>query len=183
MLTLKAIQTPGSAGHHLLMLIEAILRAARILKAEPGYSMSLARLHAQLIAELGPQAGSYSEIYQQLQKRADSFMVLDSARRLDGTDSWPRPVREAYDHALDSAGFGSCVRVTLTEPPLEPEADSLISALSNTIADLCAACEHDPALEEFLQRAKEQVFELNGIMLASAEARPTTPLPDPPRKV
>jgi hypothetical protein len=162
------------------MIIEAVLRAARILKTQPGYTMPLARLHAQLVRELGPEAGTYRQIYQQLEKRADSFMVFDSARRLGGTEIWPSAVREEYNHALDDAGFGCCVRVTLTEAVPQAEADSLIAALNNTMAELLATSEQDPGLQDFVERATEQLAEFGRVMLAAAAIHPTTPPPDPP---
>ena len=81
------------------MLIDAVLRAARILQTIPGSSMPLVRLHAQLVRELGPAVGSYGEIYQQLKKRTDSFIVVDEARVLAGADGWPGVVREAETDA------------------------------------------------------------------------------------
>lgn len=160
------------------MLIEAVVRAAHILRKQPGYTMPLAHLHAQLIRELGPEAGSYGQIYRLLQKRAESFVVLDSAKRLGGTETWPRAVREEYSHALDNAGFGCCVRVTLTEALPLPEAESIIAALNSTMADLLAASEQDAAHKEYVERATEQLAEFGRAMLAAAAARPTILPPD-----
>jgi hypothetical protein len=162
------------------MLIEAVVRAAHILRKQPGYTMPLAHLHAQLVRELGPEAGSYGQIYGQLQKRAESFVVLDSAKRLGGTETWPRAVREEYSYALDNAGFGCCVRVTLTEALPQAEADSLLAALNSTMADLVLASEKDAALKDYVERATEQLAEFSRAMLAAAAARPTTLPPDPP---
>jgi hypothetical protein len=162
------------------MLIEAVVRAAHILRKQPGCSMPLAHLHAQLVRELGPEAGSYGQIYRQLQKRAESFVVLDSAKRLGGTESWPRAVREEYSCALDHAGFGCCVRVTLTEGQLQGEADGLVATVNSTMADLLAASERDPSLKDYVERATEQLSEFCRVMLAAAATRPTTPPRDPP---
>ena len=179
-MSLQAIQTPKSGRHFSLMKIEAVLRAVGILKRQPGYTMPLVRLHAQLVREFGPEAGSYGQIYQQLQKRAESFLVLDSARRLGGTDDWPRAVREEYNHALDQSGVGCCVSVTLTQAPPEHDADDFMATLNNTMADLLAACEQDPALKEFLERATEQLADIGRIILDAGAIRPTTRPRDPP---
>lgn len=160
------------------MLIEALLRAARILKSQPGYTMPLARLHAQLVKEFGAHAGSYGQIYQQLQRRTDSFLILDSPKRIAGTDGWPGAVREAYESVLDNAGLGSCVRVTLTEPPPDPQAADLLAALNSTVAELMTAQEPDPALRNFVERATEQLTEINSVILNAAANHPTTPAPD-----
>jgi hypothetical protein len=161
------------------MLIDAVLRAARILQTSPGYSMPLARLHAQLIRELGPQAGSYGEIYQQLKKRTDSFIVIDAARVLSGADNWPSVVREAYDSALEHAGMGACARVTLTSAQ-EGECNcELVAEIGATVATLTACCDGDEALAAYVERAARQLAELHQLMSGGTDL-PTTPLPDPP---
>jgi hypothetical protein len=162
------------------MLIEAVVRAAHILRKQPGYTMPLAHLHAHLVREFGPEAGTYGQIYRQLQKRAESFVVLDSAKRLAGTETWPRAVREEYSHALDNAGFGCCVRVTLTEALPQPEADGLIAALNSTMAHLVAASEQDAAIKDYVERATEQLAAFSRAMQAAAVALPTTLPPDLP---
>jgi hypothetical protein len=161
------------------MSLDALLCAARILQSQPGYTMPLARLHAQLVRELGAHAGSYGQIYQALKKRTDSFVLLDAPRVL-GTDGWPGGVREAYDAALEGAGLGSCVRVMLTETPVPAECSDLLAALGGTLADLTINSAHDGALKTYLERASLAAAELGRIMQGDAAVRPTTPLPDPP---
>jgi hypothetical protein len=160
------------------MSLDALLCAARILQSQPGYTMPLARLHAQLVRELGGHAGSYGQIYQALKKRTDSFVLLDAPRVL-GTDGWPGGVREAYDTALEGAGYGSCVRVMLTETPVPAECGDLLAALGSTLADLTTSCAHDGALTSYLARATLAAAELGQVMRGDAAVRPTTPLPDP----
>ena len=162
------------------MLIDAVLRAARILQATPGSSMPLVRLHAQLLRELGPAAGSYGEIYQQLKKRTDSFMVVDEARVLTGADSWPGFVREAYNTALEHAGLGSCARVSLTSAQDGEPSCELLTALAATLADLTAGAAGDEAMSDYVERAGQQLAELNRTIISGGTDRPTTPLPDPP---
>jgi hypothetical protein len=162
------------------MLIEVVLRAAHILKSQPGYTMPLARLHAQLVKELGPHAGSYGQIYQQLHRRADSFLILDSPKKLAGTDSWPGAVREAYESALDHAGLGCCVRVTLTEAPPDRQATDILAALNLTMAELVMAQGQEPTVRDFVERAAEQLAEVSNVMLAAAATQPTIPARDPP---
>jgi hypothetical protein len=158
-----------------MVMIDAVLRAARILQATPGYSMPLVRLHAQLVRELGPQAGSYGEIYQQLKKRTDSFVVVDAARMLEGAELWPGIVREAYDSVLETAGFGSCVRVSLTATE-EGEPCALLAALSATMADLIRGAAGDATLQVYVERAAQELAELNRIVLSAGITLPTTPL-------
>jgi hypothetical protein len=165
--------------HFLRMIIDAVLRAARILQTQPGYTMPLIRLHARLVRELGPDAGSYGQIYQQLKKRTDSFALIDTPKLLGGIESWPGLVQEAYDAALEGAGLGSCVRVTLVEIPTQAETCDLITALNVTLAELASHCEGDDALAAYVEQATQQLDEINRIMLAATD-RPTIRLPDLP---
>ena len=164
------------------MLIDTVLRAARILQSAPGYSMPLRRLHAQLVRELGPGAGTYGEIYQQLRKRTDSFIVVDGARVLGGADTWPGQVREAYDSALEHAGLGSCIRVSLACAQ-EGEQSALLAALGTTVATLSTGAAGDPTMQPYVEGVARQLAELNRVIMAGGTDRPTTPLPDPPPSV
>lgn len=176
----SAIQAPSNLMHVVRMLIDAVLRAARILQSQPGYSMPLLRLHAQLVHELGADAGSYRQIYQQLKKRIDSFIIADMPRVLGGTDGWPGGVREAYESALDHAGLGSCVRITLTETPAQGKPCDLLAALGATLADLAINSAADDELAAYVERGSQQLLEMSRIIPDAETARPTTPLPDPP---
>ena len=160
------------------MLIDTVLRAARILESAPGYSMPLRRLHAQLVRELGPGAGTYAEIYQQLRKRTDSFIVVDGTRVLSGADTWPGQVREAYDSALEHAGLGSCIRVSLTSAQ-EGEHSALLAALGTTVAALTTGAAGDPAMQPYVESVARQLAELNRVIMTGERDRPTIPPPDP----
>ena len=161
------------------MMIDAVIRAASILQSQPGYSMPLVRLHAQLVREFGPAAGTYAEIYQQLRKRSDSFAILNTPRILGATDAWPGLVREAYDDALESAGFGSCVRVALTETQSETENADLLKALNVTLGELITRAADDENLAGYIESATHALAELNQVFTAAETSRPTTPPPDP----
>ena len=157
------------------MSLDTLLSAARILQAQPGYTMPLTRLHAQLVRELGSAAGSYGQIYQALKKRTDSFVMLDAPRVL-GTEGWPGGVREAYDAALDGAGLGSCVRVMLTELPPPEDNGDLVAVLSATLTELTLAAGQDQALAGFLERTAQEVAEIGRFTQGGAAGLPTTPL-------
>ena len=161
------------------MSLDALLCAARILQSQPGYTMPLVRLHAQLVRELGANVGSYGQIYQALKKRTDSFALVDAPRVL-GMDRWPGGVREAYDAALAGAGLGSCVRVMLTETPEAAESCDLVAALSVTLADLTIGSAADGALADYLECATREVVAIGRLMRSGAAAPPTSPLPGPP---
>ena len=163
------------------MKLEAILRAAQILRAQPSYAMPLAKLHTRLAEELGTDAGTYAQIYLQLKNRPQSFMVVDSPRLLDGTDYWPAQARDEYDAVLDVAGLGACVRVALTEVAVQDEQPGAIALAGATMSELWNAGEHDPIMRERVARATRELEEISSLLSADAEAeRPTIPLPDPP---
>jgi hypothetical protein len=162
------------------MIIEAVMRAARILQAHPGHSMSLRQLHAELVREMGAAAGTYAEIYYHLRRKSDYFAILDSPRVLSGWESWPGTVREAYDSALDEAGLGACTRVSLAEPITQDAGVELMALLSVTMGDIMALSDGNEALAAYIESATHDVAELNQILIRDAADRPTIPLPDPP---
>ena len=158
------------------MLIDALLKAADILRLQPGHTMPLARLHTQLRDELG-SVGSYADLYRQLKKQPTSFALVDTARILGGTDGWSGLVRERYDSALDGAGLGSCIRVTLTELPETERSAEILAALTETVGALSGELENDRALQEYARRAVHELAELSRVMSAAAD-HPTIPPPD-----
>ncbi len=158
------------------MLIEVILRAAHILRAQPGYTMTLSSLHAQLVTELGPQAGSYVEIYQHLRKRTDSFVLLNAPRLLS-PEGWLGVVHE--NGAGSTGAAGSCMRVALTEP-LDGEDSDLVAAVNATISTLAACCVNDLTLAPYVERAAVEAAELSRVLANAAADHPTIPPPDPP---
>lgn len=158
------------------MLIETILRAAQILRAQPGYTMTLSSLHAQLVAELGPRAGSYAEIYQQLRRRTDSFVLLNAPRFL-AAESWRGVLRESG--AGEPGAAGSFVRVALTEPLGEEDSD-LVAAVNATVSALAACCVNDLTLAPYVERAAIEAAELSRALANAGTGHPTTPPPDLP---
>jgi hypothetical protein len=162
------------------MNVEAIVRAAQILRSQPAYTMPLQALHARLERELGPDAGSYAQIYLQLKRLPHSFLMIDSPQLLQGADVWPAQVREEYGSALEGAGLGSCVRVALADVSVEEHAGA-IGLASTTVSELWAVAEGDPVLRAFLTDAAHQLEELSSLLADGEPAHPTTPPPDPPQ--
>lgn len=142
------------------MRLDALLRAADILRAQPCYAMPLAKLHACLTDELGPGTGSYADIYLALKKRPQSFMVLE-----------PDPVLEP--------GLGNYVHVTLIEdvPPAE---SGLMGLAAETISDLWQRGAADPVLHDYLARASTEIGRITSTITPDdAAAHPTTHPRDP----
>lgn len=160
------------------MKLVAVLRAAQILRAQPAYTMPLAKLHARLAEELGPDAGTYAQVYLQLKNRPHSFMLVDSPRLLEG-GSWPAEVREDYGAALEGTGLGACVRVALTEFPGEETQPDAIAVAAATMNELRMAAGDDPVIREYVARAARELEEISAQLAADAGAGPpTTPPPD-----
>jgi hypothetical protein len=162
------------------MKIDTLLRAAQILRTQPARSMALVKLHSRLTDELGTDAGTYAQLYAELKKRPESFLLLDMPRLLDGAQRWPKQVREEYGSVLEGAGLGACVRVALNELP-HSEVDDALSLASSTVSELWAGLETDATLREYLQRAADQLEEISALLNASEAERPTTHPPDLPR--
>ena len=128
------------------MNLDALLRAAQILRSQPARTMPLGRLHACLADELGNDAGTYAHIQAELKKRPQSFMVLE-VPRLTADD--------AYESVLEGAGVSGCTWVTLAEGPGE-DLDALGVATA-TLTELWTRIEADPTLREYLLHAAQQL--------------------------
>ena len=160
------------------MKIEAVLRAAQILRTQPAYTMSLNQLHARLQSELGADAGTYGQFYLHLKNRPQSFTIIDAPQLLRGSDIWPAQVREEYDSVLENAGLGTCIRVALTEVAIEEAQPGAIALASKTIGELWGAAQQDSVLCEFLAHASRQIEEISSLLADAEATRPTTPPPD-----
>lgn len=155
------------------MKIDAILRAAQILRAQPTFAMPLGELHSRMLAELGRDAGSYAEFCALLKKRPASFIIIDSPRLADADSAWPRQVRERYRSALAETDLGVFARVALAELPGASVEDVLAMA-GRTINGLWQATSDDPILRAALARASYQLDELSAQLADAAAAHPTT---------
>ncbi|MGQ0561951.1 MAG: hypothetical protein ACT443_08775 [Gemmatimonadota bacterium] len=151
------------------MKLDTLLRAAQILRSQPAYAMPLARLHARLAEEFGGEAGSYARMYQELKKRPQSFMVLDSPRLVED---------DRYDDLLEGTGLGACTRVALAEA-IEEEAPGALNMAGATLAELWPKTEADPVLREYLAQAMRELEAISAAAADGAPAHPTTPARDP----
>ena len=145
--------------------MQSILRAAEILRLQPGAAMSAPQLHARLVRELGPAAGSYAEMCHLLKNRPQSFMVLDAP----------------YCALLKDAGIESEARVALVEN--DDPSTSALDVASQSMGSLWQNAQHDEELRAFLSGALEQLVEIGEVMKGDEAARPTTPPPDPRRRL
>lgn len=130
------------------MKLDTLLRVAQILRSQPAYTMPLSRLHKCLAEELGPEAGTYAQMYHELKKRPQSFMVLDSPRLLD---------HEAYGGLFDDAGLGACTRIALAELGAGDDLTSAVSIASATLSELWTRADTDPVLRDYLVQAAREM--------------------------
>lgn len=138
------------------MKLDALLRAAKILRTQPCYAMPLARLHACLTDELGSGAGTYGDVYRELKKRPESFMVLE-----------PDPVLEP--------GLGSYVHVTLIEDTVADDPCDVVAMATATLNELWQRASADNVIQDYLAHATDQLAQLNSLITPAGEAeRPTT---------
>jgi hypothetical protein len=163
------------------MKLESVLRAAQILRSQPGGTMPLRSLHARLHHEFGAESGSYAQMYHLLKNLPHSFIVMDESQLIAGSDKWPAQLREEYACALEGAGLGSCVRVALAEVAPEELHGGALGLANQTLSELWAAAAGDPVLREYLSTIAHQLDELNAVLADGAAAPPTT-LPRGPQK-
>lgn len=155
------IGAPRAALQRVAMKLDALLRAAQILRKQPYYAMPLSRLHACLTDELGNNAGTYGEVYQELKKRPQSFMVLE-----------PDPALEP--------GLGSYVHVTLIEETVPEDPCDVLSVAAATLNELWQRARADNVIQDYLAQATDQLAQMNSLITPACEAaRPTTPVRDP----
>lgn len=137
------------------------MRAAEILRLQPGGAMAALQLHEVLSQEFGDQAGTYADMVQMLKHRPQSFMILDPP----------------YASALQDAGLGTGPKVVLIE--MDAESTSAVAVAGRTLTSLWGAAQGDDELRAYLSSALEQLVEIGQIMDCGAEARPTTRPRDP----
>ena len=163
------------------MKLESVLRAAQILRSQPGCTMPLRTLHAHLQREFGAEAGTYAQVYHLLKNLPHSFIVMDTPQLIAGSEKWPAQLREEYNCALEGAGLGSCARVALAEVSAEELHGGTLGLASQTLSELWAIAEGDPVLREYLSTIAQQLEEISAV-LADGEAAPPTTLPRDPRQ-
>lgn len=137
------------------MKLDVLVRAAQILRSQPGYVMPLSRLHACLSAELGADIGSYGDVYRELKRRPHSFMVHDGPHLLADA---------ACDGLLAGVGLGACARVSLADGGLDgPPADAFGLATA-TLSELWQRAAPDVVLHDCLARAAEELEEITSLV-------------------
>ena len=107
--------------------------ATEQLRSHNGQTMTLSDLHATLVDELGPAAGTYHQLYQRL-KRSRHRFVLFERRNAVYPGEFPDECRTDYERALRTAGFDLSPVVTLA--PESDESSDVLSTLRETLLTL-----------------------------------------------
>src|SRR5690606_9601115 len=101
------------------MLSEIEQRVLTLLRNDPEPMVPLARIHAALVAELGPRIGTYAQLHDRLRRRPDLFLLLDPLPLPWSADTWSGDVQDEYRNALREAGIDTGPRVALAAPDVE----------------------------------------------------------------
>lgn len=96
-------------------------RVVSYLATAPTPTVPLSRVYGRLVAEVGPEAGSYGRLRSEVTRRSDLFLVLEPRHPYSpGDDGIAEPGRLAYETALVEAGYDCSVRIALAREPTPP---------------------------------------------------------------
>jgi hypothetical protein len=150
--------------------------AVRLLREHAVPSLSLRRLHAMVVAEVGPAAGSRARFADDLRRRRDVFVVVEPEDPLGEPSAWPPPLRAEYREAMSAAGIDADPVVVLTQreaqpsDPLGETADeSLAAHLGRSLVALLARANGDPGLERALALAMAQTAAFERALRVTAD--------------
>lgn len=174
------------------MLSQLEQRVLTLLRNDPDPMVPLTRIHAALVAELGPRTGTYAQLHERLRRRPDLFLLLEPLPVPWSTDGWSSDLQDEYRQALHEAGLDAGPRVALAapdveRPPLSPAAHPLaplLRALQESLVHLWSCAGDDPQLQAELIEALGQAEEIRRVLQDLTDAgagEPPTRDPPPER--
>jgi|GEM_PF-522906 hypothetical protein len=175
------------------MLSEIEQRVLTLLRNDPEPMVPLARIHAALVAELGPRIGTYAQLHDRLRRRPDLFLLLDPLPLPWSADTWSGDVQDEYRNALREAGIDTGPRVALAAPDVElppppptaHPAARVLCTLQESLVHLWSCAADDPELQAEVVEALGQAEEIRRVLEDLAAPRPgqtpAAPAPAPPR--
>ncbi len=171
------------------MLSQIEQRVLTLLRNDPDPMVPLTRIHAALVAELGPRSGTYAQLHERLRRRPDLFLLLEPLPIPWSADSWSADIEDEYRQALHEAGLDAGPRVALAAPDAElppPPAAAhpaapVLRAVQESLVHLWSCAADDPQLQAELIEALGQAEEIRRVLqdLASSEPGHTPPRPPP----
>lgn len=145
-------------------------------------TVPLSRVYSRLVAEVGPEAGSYGQLRSEVTRRSDLFLILEPRHPFNpGDDGVAEPGRLAYETALVEAGYDCSLRIALAAAPTPPprpfqEVEPTVPAgvrggarrtraapldhVDASLVELWRATPDDPVLRADLAEALSQTEEL-----------------------
>lgn len=164
------------------MVTEIEQRILALLRSDPDPMVPLTRLHAALVAELGPRGGTYAQLHQRIRRRPDLFLLLEPLSVPWSDDGWGIDLQREYERALRDAGLDTGPRVALATPDSEPPAASgadpaapVLRMLQESLVHLWASAADDPQLQAELVEALGQAEELRRVLQALPPDDPAPP--------
>jgi len=164
-------------------------RVLALLRNDPDPMVPLTRIHAALVAELGPRCGTYAQLYERLRRRPDLFLLLEPLPIPWSGDTWSADIQDEYRHALREAGLDTGPRVALATPDAElpplpagaHPAAPVLRTLQESLVHLWSSAADDPELQAELIEALGQAEEIRRVLqdLAASEPEQSPSLPPP----
>lgn len=141
------------------------------LRLRNGQTTTLSTLHANLIDEIGPAAGTYHQLYQRLKRSTHRFALFERPNPVY-TVSWPDDCQAEYERALRKAGVDLSPVITLV-PETDDEPECVFTTLRATLLALSQELQADAAMANEVMGA---ITALQQIPRLRDEApRPTSP--------
>jgi hypothetical protein len=149
-----------------------------LLRRQAGRALSLQQLHALLLQELGPGAGTYHQLHQRLKKTAAPLRLLERTHPFPAEQDWPEDARARYQQALQDAGYDPSPIVALSAA--SEEAPDVLDELRTTLLDLSEQLQQESHFSADIVAALSGLAEIQE--QAARAARPTIlpldPLPE-----
>jgi len=144
--------------------------AVRLLAERATPSLSLRELHALVVAEIGPGAGSYARFRDEIGGRADVFAIVLPDDPLIEAARWPSPVLTEYRSALQAAGLdaeprvvlarsrvrdlpGTAVRASSLPASVDPAGPAVLGQLGASLLELLGRAQDNAPLARLLGSA------------------------------
>ena len=170
------------------MISEIEQRVLTLLRNDPEPLVPLTRIHAALVAELGPRTGTYAQLHERLRRRPDLFLLLEPLPMPWSADAWAADIEDEYRHALREAGLDPGPHVALATPDAElpplpataPPAAPVLRSLQESLVHLWSCAADDPELQAELVEALGQAEEIRRALEDLAASEPLEPPPGPP---
>ena len=143
-----------------------------LLRRQAGRALSLQQLHALLLHELGPGAGTYHQLHQRLKKSAAPLRLLERTHAFPAELNWPDEARLRYQRALLAAGYDASPIVALAATP--DDTTDVLDDLRTTLLELSEQLQQESHFTADIVAALSGLAEIRE---QAVRAKPPTILP------